>query len=41
MRIEFARCIAMQLNSVARKAEVVKVGTGRGVRWRLPADAPE
>jgi hypothetical protein len=37
MRIEFTRRITMQLNSLARKGDVVKVGNGRGVRWRLPS----
>jgi len=36
LRIEFVRRITMQLNSLARKGEVAKIGSGRGVRWRLP-----
>lgn len=36
MRIEFTRRITMQLNAMARKGEVAKLGSGRGVRWQLP-----
>jgi hypothetical protein len=34
-RIEFARRITMQLNHMARRGMVEKVGSGRGVRWKL------
>lgn len=34
-RIEFGRRITMQLNDMARKGKVAKVGFGRSVRWRL------
>jgi hypothetical protein len=35
-RIEFGRRITMQLNGIARKGKVAKIGFGRSVRWRLP-----
>jgi hypothetical protein len=41
LRIEFARRITSQLNAMARKGEIEKVGNGRGVRWRLPTIEPE
>lgn len=34
-RIEFGRRITMQLNDMARKRKVAKIGVGRSVRWRL------
>jgi hypothetical protein len=36
MRIEFTRRITSQLNAMARKSEIAKIGSGRGVRWQLP-----
>lgn len=37
VRTEFCRRITMQLQHMARKGTVERVGLGRGVRWRLPA----
>jgi hypothetical protein len=37
LRIEFTRRFTMQLNSMARKGDVQKIGSGRGVKWRLPS----
>jgi hypothetical protein len=36
-RTEFCRRITMQLQHLARKGVVEKVGFGRGVRWKLAA----
>jgi hypothetical protein len=35
LRKEFVRRFTMQLNSMARKGDIQKIGHGRGVRWRL------
>src|ERR1700733_83522 len=35
MRIEFTCRITMQLNSMAHRGDIQKIGSGRGVRWRL------
>lgn len=40
VRIEFCRRISMQLQHMARKGVVERVGLGRGVRWRLAPREP-
>jgi hypothetical protein len=40
VRTEFCRRITMQLQHMARKGTVERVGFGRGVRWRLAPSEP-
>jgi hypothetical protein len=34
-RTDFVRRVGLQLNDVARKGKVERVGRGRALRWRL------
>src|SRR6266852_4785950 len=39
-RTDFVRRVGLQLNDMARKGKVERIGKGRALRWRLASAAP-